>query len=161
MKVRILGCGTSFGVPRIGNDWGECDPQEPRNRRTRSSILIETGGQRLLVDCGPDLRGQLLAADVGTLDGVIITHDHADHCHGIDELRAITQKMGQPLPIYARESTTVTIDALGAVQDVKTGGDPLGYARLAACIADQVREWRFPPAKGATTARTIPLKLKP
>ena len=104
MKVRILGCGTSFGVPRIGNDWGECDPQEPRNRRTRSSILIETGGQRLLVDCGPDLRGQLLAADVGTLDGVIITHDHADHCHGIDELRAITQKMGQPLPIYARES---------------------------------------------------------
>ena len=103
MKVRILGCGTSFGVPRIGNDWGECDPEEPRNRRTRSSILIESGGQCLLIDCGPDLRQQLLAADVGELDGVIVTHDHADHCHGIDELRAITQAAGRPIPLYARE----------------------------------------------------------
>ena len=103
MKVRILGCGTSFGVPRIGNDWGECDPAEPRNRRTRSSILIESGAQRLLVDCGPDLRQQLLAAEVDRLDGVIITHDHADHCHGIDELRAITQATGRALPIYGRQ----------------------------------------------------------
>ena len=103
MKVRILGCGTSFGVPRIGNDWGECDPAEPRNRRTRSSILIESGGQRLLVDCGPDLRQQLLAAEVDRLDGVIITHDHADHCHGIDDLRAITQATGRALPIYGRQ----------------------------------------------------------
>jgi phosphoribosyl 1,2-cyclic phosphate phosphodiesterase len=102
LKIRILGCGTSFGVPRIGNDWGECDPNEPRNRRTRSSILIESGGKRLLVDCGPDLREQLLAADVATLDGVIITHDHADHCHGIDELRAVEQVRRQPVPLYAR-----------------------------------------------------------
>jgi len=102
MKVRILGCGTSFGVPRIGNDWGLCDPDEPRNRRLRSSILIETGGKRLLVDCGPDVREQLLRADVATLDGVIITHDHADHCHGIDELRAIEQATGRPVPLYAR-----------------------------------------------------------
>ena len=102
MKIRILGCGTSFGVPRIGNDWGECDPNEPRNRRTRSSILIESGGKRLLVDCGPDLREQLLAANVATLDGVIVTHDHADHCHGIDELRAVEQVLCQPVPLYAR-----------------------------------------------------------
>lgn len=102
MKIRILGCGTSFGVPRIGNDWGACDPEEPRNRRTRSSILIESGGKRLLVDCGPDLREQLLAADVATLDGVIVTHDHADHCHGIDELRAVEQALGRPVPLYAR-----------------------------------------------------------
>lgn len=102
MKIRILGCGTSFGVPRIGNDWGECDPNEPRNRRTRSSILIESGDKRLLVDCGPDLREQLLAADVATLDGVIVTHDHADHCHGIDELRAIEQVLRRPVPLYAR-----------------------------------------------------------
>ena len=102
MKIRILGCGTSFGVPRIGNDWGACDPKEPRNRRTRSSILIESGGKRLLVDCGPDLREQLLAADVATLDGVIVTHDHADHCHGIDELRAVEQALGRPVPLYAR-----------------------------------------------------------
>lgn len=102
MKIRILGCGTSFGVPRIGNDWGECDPNEPRNRRTRSSILIESGGMRLLVDCGPDLREQLLAADVATLDGVIVTHDHADHCHGIDELRAVEQAARRPVSLYAR-----------------------------------------------------------
>lgn len=111
MKVRILGCGTSFGVPRIGNDWGECDPEEPRNRRTRSSILIESGGERLLVDCGPDLRQQLLAADVGRLEGVIITHDHADHCHGIDELRAISQATGEPLAIYARANVLERLQA--------------------------------------------------
>lgn len=102
MKLRILGCGTSFGVPRIGNDWGECDPAEPRNRRTRSSILVESGGKRLLVDCGPDLREQLLSAGVGTLDAVVVTHDHADHCHGIDELRAVAQSMGRPVPLHAR-----------------------------------------------------------
>ena len=79
MKVRILGCGTSSGVPRIGNDWGLCDPAEPRNRRLRSSILAEVGGERMLVDCGPDLREQLLAADVVHVDRVIVTHDHADH----------------------------------------------------------------------------------
>ena len=102
MKVRILGCGTSFGVPRIGNDWGLCDPYEPRNRRLRSSILVESDGKRLLVDCGPDIREQLLRADVAALDGVIITHDHADHCHGIDELRAIEQTIGHAVPLYAR-----------------------------------------------------------
>ena len=79
MKLRILGCGTSAGVPRIGNDWGACNPGEPRNRRTRSSILIESGGKRLLVDCGPDMREQLLRANVTRIDGGIITHDHPDH----------------------------------------------------------------------------------
>ncbi len=102
MKVRILGCGTSAGVPRIGNDWGECDPAEPRNRRLRSSILLESAGKRLLVDCGPDLREQMLAAGVGHVDGVIVTHDHADHCHGIDDLRPLAQRLGRPIPLYAR-----------------------------------------------------------
>ena len=102
MKLTILGCGTSTGVPRIGNDWGSCDPDEPRNRRRRASILIESDGKRLLVDCGPDLREQLLAAQVSDLDGVIITHDHADHCHGIDDLRPISQARGEPVPVYAR-----------------------------------------------------------
>ena len=105
MKVRILGSGTSSGVPRIGNDWGSCDPQEPRNRRTRSSILIESGGERLLVDCGPDLRQQLLAADVARLDKVIVTHDHADHCHGIDELRQVSHHLGHAVPLLARSHT--------------------------------------------------------
>ena len=104
MKVRILGCGTSTGVPRIGNDWGDCDPDEPRNRRTRSSILIESDGQRLLIDCGPDLREQLLAANIIDIDKVIITHDHADHCHGIDDLRQVAQYLGRPIPLHARET---------------------------------------------------------
>jgi len=102
VKLRILGCGTSAGVPRIGNDWGACDPAEPRNRRTRASILIESGGQRLLVDCGPDMREQLLREDIGRVDGVIVTHEHADHCHGIDDLRRLSQILGAPIPLHAR-----------------------------------------------------------
>jgi phosphoribosyl 1,2-cyclic phosphate phosphodiesterase len=103
MKVRILGCGTSTGVPRIGNDWGSCDPGEPKNRRTRSSILIDSGGERLLVDCGPDLREQLLAADLIEIDHVIVTHDHADHCHGIDDLRQVAQHLERQVPLHARQ----------------------------------------------------------
>ena len=104
MKLQILGCGTSAGVPRIGNDWGACDPNEPRNRRSRASILVETDGKRLLVDCGPDMREQLLKANVDRIDGVIVTHDHADHCHGIDDLRRLAEMLGSPVPLYARAS---------------------------------------------------------
>jgi phosphoribosyl 1,2-cyclic phosphate phosphodiesterase len=102
LKVRILGCGTSTGVPKIGNEWGQCDPSEPRNYRLRTSILVESAGERMLVDCGPDLRQQLLAAEVNQLDGVIVTHTHGDHCHGIDELRPVSQAVGGPVPLYAR-----------------------------------------------------------
>ncbi|QDP18606.1 MBL fold metallo-hydrolase [Sphingomonas xanthus] len=105
MKIRVLGCGTSTGVPRIGNDWGRCDPADPRNRRTRSSILLDTGSEHVLVDCGPDLRQQLLDADVATIDRVIVTHDHADHCHGIDELRVVSQTLGRQVPLHARAET--------------------------------------------------------
>ncbi|MCY7279593.1 MAG: MBL fold metallo-hydrolase [Sphingomonas bacterium] len=105
MKVRILGCGTSSGVPRIGNDWGACDSGEPRNRRTRSSILIDSAGAQMLVDCGPDMREQLLAADSAELAGVIVTHDHADHCHGIDDLRQVSQHIRRPVPLHARPET--------------------------------------------------------
>lgn len=102
MKIRILGCGTSTGVPKIGNDWGQCDPAEPRNYRLRTSILVESAGERMLVDCGPDLRQQLLAAAVSRLNGVIVTHAHGDHCHGIDELRPVSQTIGGPVPLHAR-----------------------------------------------------------
>lgn len=102
MKVRILGCGTSTGVPKIGNDWGECDPDEPRNQRLRTSILVESTGERMLVDCGPDLRQQLLAARVDRLDGVIVTHAHGDHCHGLDELRPVAQAIDRAVPLYGR-----------------------------------------------------------
>lgn len=102
MKVRILGCGTSTGVPKIGNEWGRCDPNEPRNHRLRTSVLVESAGERLLVDCGPDLRQQLLSAEVGRVDGVIVTHAHGDHCHGIDDLRRVSQAISGPVPLYAR-----------------------------------------------------------
>lgn len=102
MKLRILGCGTSTGVPKVGNDWGRCDPEEPRNARLRSSILFESAGEKLLVDCGPDLRQQLLAAEVGQVDAVVVTHVHGDHCHGIDELRPVAAALGTPVPLYAR-----------------------------------------------------------
>ena len=109
MKVRILGSGTSSGVPRIGGDWGECDPLEPRNRRTRASIIVETATTRILVDTSPDLREQLLAARVNDIDAVIWTHDHADHCHGIDDLRQLYHARGRPIRGLARPST---VDAL-------------------------------------------------
>lgn len=102
MKVRILGCGTSTGVPKIGNDWGRCDPAEPRNSRLRTSIMVESGGERLLVDCGPDLRRQLLDAGVDRLNQLIVTHTHGDHCHGIDELRPVSRAGGRPVPLHAR-----------------------------------------------------------
>lgn len=102
MKVRILGCGTSTGVPKIGNDWCLCDPGEPRNYRLRTSILVDSADDRMLIDCGPDLRQQLLAAEVGRLSAVIVTHAHGDHCHGIDELRPVSQAIGGPVPLHAR-----------------------------------------------------------
>ena len=111
MKLRLLGCGTSFGVPRIGNHWGDCDPAEPRNRRRRVSILVEHEGTRILVDTSPDLREQLLDAGAEGLDAVIWTHDHADHCHGIDDLRAIFHARGAPLPGFARPDTLATLRA--------------------------------------------------
>jgi phosphoribosyl 1,2-cyclic phosphate phosphodiesterase len=89
-------------VPKIGNEWGQCDPKEPRNYRLRTSILVETGGDHMLVDCGPDLRQQLLGAEISRLEGVVVTHAHGDHCHGIDELRPVSQAVGSPVPLWAR-----------------------------------------------------------
>lgn len=111
MRITILGSGTSSGVPRIGNDWGECDPSEPRNRRTRASALIEHDGTRILIDTGPDMREQLLAADIDRVDAVIWTHDHADHCHGIDDLRQLYHVTGTPVRGYARPATLAALDA--------------------------------------------------
>ena len=109
MRVRILGCGTSTGVPKIGNHWGQCDPNEPRNNRLRSSILVESTGERVLIDCGPDLRQQLLAAQVERLDAVMVTHDHGDHVHGIDELRPVSQAIGRPVPLLGRAETLASL----------------------------------------------------
>jgi len=90
VKLVMLGSGTSTGVPRIGNDWGLCDPNEPKNRRTRASIIVESAaGQRILVDTSTDLRQQFLANGIDRIDAVFWTHDHADHDHGINDLRPL------------------------------------------------------------------------
>ena len=103
MRAILLGSGTSGGVPRIGNDWGACDPTNPRNRRSRVSMIVEHDDRRILIDTSPDLRQQMLATDIGSLDAVIWTHDHADHSHGIDDLRALYHRSRKPLPGYGKD----------------------------------------------------------
>ena len=106
MKLIMLGSGTSTGVPRIGNDWGECDPANPKNRRTRVSIVVESAaGSRLLVDTSPDLRRQLLDNGIDKVDAVFWTHDHADHCHGIDDLRPMRFDRTAAIPGFASAET--------------------------------------------------------
>lgn len=105
MKVTILGCGAAPGVPSISGGWGKCDPLEPRNRRLRTAILMEEGGTAILVDTGPDLREQLLRANVRRMDGILYTHGHADHTHGIDEVREINRAMKAPIPAWGMAST--------------------------------------------------------
>ena len=105
MRITMLGSGPSWGVPRIGGDWGACDPTNPKNRRRRVSILVEEGGAVLLVDTSPDLREQLLETRAQSIDAVLFTHSHADHTHGIDDLRSVNRLMGKPLPIYADPAT--------------------------------------------------------
>lgn len=155
MRIRILGCGTSTGVPKIGNDWGQCDPDEPRNARLRTSILVESANKRVLVDCGPDLRQQLLSAGVDRLDGVIVTHAHGDHCHGIDELRPVAQATGGPVPFFARGGVLRELEQRFAyafaqsefyrpIVDARELGEELGFEDCRIRFADQ-------PHGGATS----------
>jgi phosphoribosyl 1,2-cyclic phosphate phosphodiesterase len=105
LTFTILGCGSSSGVPRLGNQWGDCDPANPKNRRSRCSLLVTRatgdGETRALIDTSPDLRAQLLDAGIGALDAVIYTHSHADHVHGIDDLRQIVFNIRRRLPVWA------------------------------------------------------------
>ncbi len=109
LRVTILGCGSSTGVPRVGNDWGAANPDNPKNRRRRCSILVERIGERgrtiVLIDTSPDLRQQLLDANVKQLDGVIYTHDHADHTHGIDDLRMLCYAQRRKIDVWADPRT--------------------------------------------------------
>ena len=105
MKITVLGCGSSIGVPSIGNNWGKCDPNNTRNRRRRCSILVENNGCVILVDTSPDLREQLLDANVQKIDGVLFTHGHADHTHGLDDLRPMFWRMDEQIKIYADQQT--------------------------------------------------------
>ncbi|QUS34935.1 MBL fold metallo-hydrolase [Falsirhodobacter algicola] len=109
MRLTILGCGSSGGVPRLGGHWGDCDPANPKNRRRRCSLLVEREGPggttRVLIDTSPDMRDQLLDAGVGTLDAVVYTHPHADHVHGLDDLRQIVFNTDTRLPVWADQAT--------------------------------------------------------
>ena len=106
MRVTVLGCGGSGGVPLIGGIWGSCNPANPRNRRRRVSIHVEGAGRSILVDASPDLRQQLLDAEIKELDAVLFTHDHADHCHGIDDLRFLRHDpRAAPLEAWATAKT--------------------------------------------------------
>lgn len=112
MRLTFLGTGTSFGVPQIGCGCAVCGSTDPRDKRTRCGAVIDTDdGTRLLIDTPPELRLQLVAAGITTVDAVLFTHEHADHIHGIDDLRAITIQRGTPLPFYAEAPTLATLRA--------------------------------------------------
>jgi len=125
MKITILGSGSSAGVPQVGRGWGRCDPENPKNRRLRPSLLVDWSGKRLLVDTSPDLRQQLLAADVRHLDSVLFTHPHADHLHGLDDLRALNRAMDAPLDIYCDDNTLSVIEKRFAytLEPLREGAD--------------------------------------
>jgi phosphoribosyl 1,2-cyclic phosphate phosphodiesterase len=114
-RLVILGCGSSGGVPRLGPAWGACDPAEPKNRRRRCSALVERsakgGRTSVLIDASPDLREQLLDARVEALNGVLFTHDHADHTHGIDDLRMVAYAMKKRVPVYMDDATRASLIA--------------------------------------------------
>jgi phosphoribosyl 1,2-cyclic phosphate phosphodiesterase len=115
-RVVILGCGSSGGVPRVGGDWGACDPANPRNRRRRCSILVERKGDdgettSVLVDASPDLREQLLDTGLTRLDAVLVTHSHADHTHGIDDVRPLVIKMKRRIDIHMDAPTSEALRA--------------------------------------------------
>ncbi len=124
----ILGCGSSGGVPRLGGHWGECDPAEPRNHRRRCSLLVERHGPegttRVLIDTSPDMRAQLLDAGVGTLDAVVYTHSHADHVHGLDDLRQIVFNTRSRLPVWADSQTQDALFARFGYAFVQPEGSP-------------------------------------
>ncbi len=113
LRVTILGCGSSGGVPRIGTMWGQCDPSEPKNRRRRCSLLVEqrkkAGTTTALVDTSPDLREQLLSVRAEHLDGVLYTHDHADHTHGIDDLRMVAYAMKKRIACHFDAATRASL----------------------------------------------------
>ena len=127
-RFTILGCGSSGGVPRLGGVWGDCDPENPRNTRRRCSMLIEQEGPegttRVLIDTAPDLRAQLLDAGVGTLDAVVFTHSHADHVHGLDDLRVVVFNKRERLDVWADGDTQNALMSRFAYAFVQPEGSP-------------------------------------
>ncbi len=147
MKVTVLGCGPSWGVPGIGPQWGSCDPADTRNHRRRCSVLLESRGAIVLIDMAPDLRQQFLDSGASRVDAVLLTHAHADHLHGIDDLRMATALAGHAIPLYATAETLAEVErrfgyALRPVLD----GRRIYRPALAPC-----------PVDGAFTAAGLPV----
>lgn len=126
IRATILGCGSSGGVPRLGDRWGACDPANPKNRRRRCSLLVERDGPegttQVLIDTGPDMVPQLLDAGIATLDAVIYTHPHADHVHGIDDIRQLVHNARRRMPVWADAPTSqALLDRFGYVFQTPEG----------------------------------------
>ena len=147
MKVTVLGCGGSGGVPLVGGDWGACDQENPRNRRRRVSILVETRGKTLLIDTSPDLREQLLDAGTERIDAVLFTHHHADHCHGLDDLRMLVYRQRAPIPAYMDAETQAELTLRFAYAFTSSAGDDSLYRPL-------LDDWM---AQGAFEAAGVPV----
>ncbi|WP_424990040.1 MBL fold metallo-hydrolase [Fluviibacterium sp. S390] len=128
IRLTILGCGSSGGVPRLGGHWGECDPDNPRNRRRRCSLLVEREGDAgtttVLIDTSPDMRDQLLSSGVGVLNGVVYTHSHADHVHGLDDLRQVVFNTRERLDVWADEETSDNLLSRFGYAFVQPEGSP-------------------------------------
>jgi phosphoribosyl 1,2-cyclic phosphate phosphodiesterase len=160
-RFTLLGTASSMGVPRVGPVWGNCDPANPRNRRRRCALLVQRGdGNRqttVLVDTPPEVREQLLDAGISTLDAVLFTHDHADHTHGIDDLRAVYFNIRRRLPIWADAVTRATLEARFAYCFRQRAGS--GYpAILEASTITPPEPVRVEGRGGAIEAVPIPLE---
>lgn len=157
LEVVILGCGSSGGVPRGDGDWGACDPTEPRNRRTRCSMLArrrrEEGETTVLIDTSPDLRAQMLSAQVQTVDAVLFTHDHADQTHGIDDLRVFAARRRQRIPAWMDAATHEALtDRFGYIFKSVEGYPAILDGHL---IPPQGQDWSIEGPGGPVGVRTF------
>ncbi|MFD2237768.1 MBL fold metallo-hydrolase [Aureimonas populi] len=135
LRLTILGCGSSPGVPRVNGDWGACDPDEPKNRRRRCSALVERigpdGTTVVVIDCGPDFRDQMLSADVRHIDGIVVTHAHADHIHGLDDIRSYVQGTHELMNVYTDTPTIARLmEGFGYCFETPPGSSYPPIARL-------------------------------
>lgn len=145
MRIRFLGTGTSFGVPVIGCGCATCGSDDPRDQRTRHALLIESGDARLLIDTPPELRLQLVRAGVDRVDAVFLSHEHADHTHGIDDLRVFSGRRGPPLPVYvAREFEAEIKQRFGYIWGEGTRAQPGSMIPQLDLITFEDREFLAP-----------------
>jgi phosphoribosyl 1,2-cyclic phosphate phosphodiesterase len=160
-RFTILGCGSSPGVPRIDGDWGACDPANPRNRRTRAAFLVRqigpSGTTTVVIDTGPDFREQMIRAEVRSLDAALYTHPHADHIHGIDDLRGFALRQRQQIPIYANAFTLERIrESFGYCFETPQGSayPPIIHPHV---FANDAEPWTIDGAGGPISVRPLEL----